>query len=108
MRLNTRRERFARSVAGGKSNHKSNHTAALEAGYFSHSAGCFGAQLVRVRSVSERIRELRESRRRAEQVWQVIKARLDIPEHVQGTTLFGTDGSAIGIFFPLPPAEAGK
>jgi phage terminase small subunit len=99
--LNTRRERFARSIAGGKSN----HAAALEAGYSSHSAGCFGPQLVRVRSVQQRIRELRESKRRAEQFGQVIKARLDIPEEVQGTTLFGTDGSAIGVFFPLPSTD---
>jgi phage terminase small subunit len=96
--LNTRRERFARSIAAGKTNHQ----AAIEAGYSPHSAGCFGAQLVRFRSVSERVRQLRESRRRAEQFGQVIKARLDIPEEIEGTTLFGTEGSAIGVFFPVP------
>jgi phage terminase small subunit len=95
--LNTRRERFARAIAAGKTN----HTAALEAGYSPHSAGCFGAQLVRFRNVSERVRQLRESKRRAEQFGQVIKARLDIPEDIQGTTLFGTDGCAIGVFFSV-------
>jgi phage terminase small subunit len=99
--LNRRRETFARCVAAGKSN----HAAALEAGYSAHSAGCFGAQLVRFRSVSERVRQLRESRRRAEQYGQVIKARLNIPEEVEGTTLFGVNGEAIGIFFPMPPRD---
>ena len=60
---------------------------------------------MRFRSVQERVRELRESRRRAEQFGQVIKARLDIPEEIEGTTLVGVDGTAIGIFFSLQPAD---
>jgi len=98
--LNTRRERFARGIAAGKTN----HTAALEAGYSPHSAGCFGAQLVRFRSVSERVRQLRESRRRAELFGRVVKAQLDIPETIEPTTLFDANGLAIGVFVPFPPS----
>ena len=99
--LNTRREKFCRNVAAGKSH----HTAAVEAGYSPHSAACFGAQLVRFRSVSERIRQLRESRRRAEQFGGVVKAQLDIPETIEPTTIFGANGLAIGVFVPLPAGD---
>ena len=99
--LNRSRERFARGIAAGKTNYQ----AAIEAGYSPHSAGCFGAQLVRFRSVSDRVRQLHDTRRRAEQFGRVAKAQLDIPETIEPTTLFDANGLAIGVFVPLPPAN---
>jgi phage terminase small subunit len=95
--LNHRRERFARCVAAGKTHRQ----AALEAGYSPHSAGCLGAQLIRFRSIDERIRQLRQDRRRAELHSKIIKAKLDVPETIEPTTLFDTNGLAVGVFVPI-------
>jgi hypothetical protein len=99
--LNHRRERFARCVAAGKTHRQ----AALEAGYSPHSAGCLGAQLIRFRSVDERVRKLRQDRRGAELQSQIIKAKLDIPETIEPTTLFDTNGLAVGVFVPISNAD---